>query len=80
MRDWGSHLNSADEVQQDVALFVGGDVLHVLHDQVSGGTDTPDRQEDVVVHEVCGQALDLLGEGGAEEQGLPLACRCSLKL
>ena len=31
------------------------------------------REEDVVVQEVCGQALDLLGEGGREEQGLALA-------
>jgi len=54
------HLDGVDEVQQDLALVVALHELHVLHDQVGGRPHAPDRQEDVVVQEVAGQALDLL--------------------
>ena len=40
----------------------------MLHDEVRRRPDAADRQEDVVGHEVGGEPLDLLGEGGGEEQ------------
>ena len=45
----------------------------MLDDQVGRRADAADSQEDVVGHEVCREALDLLGEGGREEEGLALA-------
>lgn len=68
-----SHLHCCDEVQQDLALVIGCYILNVLDNQICGGSDTAHRQEDVVVHEVSCQPLDLLGEGSTEQQGLPVA-------
>ena len=70
----GRHLDRVDQVQEDSALVIGGHILDVLHDEVGGGADAANGEEDVVVHEVCSQALDLLGEGGGEEESLALAC------
>ena len=45
----------------------------MLDDEVGGGAHPPDRQEDVVVHEVGGQALDLFWEGRGEHERLAFA-------
>lgn len=50
-----------------------GDVFDVLDNQIRGGADAADGQEDVVGHEVGREPLDLLGERGREEQRLALA-------
>ena len=45
----------------------------MLDNQIRGGADAADGQEDVVGHEVGREPLDLLGERGREEQRLALA-------
>jgi hypothetical protein len=67
-----AHLDAVDQVDDRLALGVRLHVLDVLHDQVGGGADAADGEEDVVGEEVGGEALDLLGEGGREEQRLAL--------
>ena len=39
---------------------------------LGGGANAADCDEDVVAHEVCSQALDLVGEGRAEHESLTL--------
>ena len=68
-----SYLHCCNEVQQDLALVIGCYILNVLDNQICGGSNTAHRQEDVVVHEVSCQPLNLLGEGSTEQQGLPVA-------
>mmetsp|Transcript_18447 Transcript_18447/g.55656 ORF Transcript_18447/g.55656 Transcript_18447/m.55656 type:complete len:249 (+) Transcript_18447:1026-1772(+) len=65
-------LDCVDEVQQNLALVVALDKLHVLHDEVCGRTHTTNGQENVIVQEVAGQPLNFLGESGREEQRLAL--------
>ena len=67
-----TYLNSVDKVQQDLALVTRTDILDVLDNELSGGAHAADCQEDIVVEEVSSQALNLLGEGGAEQQCLAL--------
>lgn len=67
-----SHLHCCNEVQEDLALVIGCYILNVLDNQICGGSNTAHRQEDVIVHEVSCQPLDLLGEGSTEQQGLPV--------
>ena len=45
---------------------------NLLGDILAGGADPADGQEHVVLKEVPGQHLDLLGEGGGEHKGLSL--------
>ena len=63
-------LHRLHQVQQHLTLVRRRHILHHLHDQISGRTHTTHRQEDVVMHEIRGQTLNLLGEGGGEQQGL----------
>ncbi len=66
-------FNRLQQVQQHLALIRRRDVLDHLHDEVGGRSHTPHGQEDVVTQEVRRQPLDLLREGGREQQGLPVA-------
>jgi len=67
------HLHGVDAVQHRLLLLVRLHVLHVLRDEVRAGAHAPDGEEDVVVQEVGGEALDLLGEGRGEEHRLAVA-------
>lgn len=59
-----------ENVEQDRALIDVLDVLNLLSDVLRSGTDTTDRQEDVVLQEVASKHLDVPGEGGGKHEGL----------
>jgi hypothetical protein len=59
-----------EDVEQDGALVNVLDVLNLLGDVLRGGTDTTDREEDILLEEVTGQQLDVAGEGGREHESL----------
>lgn len=71
--DQGQALASGREnVEQSRDLVSILNILDLLGDVLGGGTDTADRQEDVVLEEVSGQHLDVPGKGGGEHEGLSL--------
>lgn len=69
----GFGVGGVDEIQQELVFLVLIDPDHLLRDVGGSGADSTDSQENVVLQEVSGQDLDLLGEGGAEHERLSLA-------
>jgi hypothetical protein len=62
-------------VQQNGTLVNILDVLNLLSDVLGSGTDTTNRQEDVVLQEVAGEHLNVSGEGGRKHEGLAVLDR-----
>jgi hypothetical protein len=61
---------SVEDVKQNGALVHILDVLDLLSDVLGGGTNTSNRQEDVVLQEISGEHLDVAGEGGRKHESL----------
>ena len=61
------------DVQEDRTLVVVLDVFDLLGDVLRSGTNTADRKEDIVLHEVASKNLDIAGEGGTEHESLAVA-------
>jgi hypothetical protein len=59
-----------EDVEQDRALVHVLDVFNLLGDVLGGGTNTSNRQEDVVLQEISGEHLNVAGEGGGEHESL----------
>jgi hypothetical protein len=66
---------SVEDIKQDGALVNVLDVLDLLGDVLRGGTDTTDREEDILLEEVTGQQLNVTGEGGREHESLAASGR-----
>mmetsp|Transcript_45102 Transcript_45102/g.78750 ORF Transcript_45102/g.78750 Transcript_45102/m.78750 type:complete len:324 (-) Transcript_45102:1100-2071(-) len=62
--------HAAQELNDEVHLLVLFHPLNALSDVLGGSTHTAYCQEDVVLHEITSQALDLHGEGCGEHKGL----------
>lgn len=60
------------DVEENRALVNILNVLDLLSNVLRGGTDTTDRQEDVVLEEIAGEDLNVAGEGGGEHERLAL--------
>ena len=61
-----------DQLDQQVALLRLVDVVDALGDQVGGGIARRHLDQLRVAQQAVGEAADLVGEGGGEEQGLLL--------
>ena len=61
-----------EDIEKDRALVLVLDVLDPLGDVLGGRADTTDGEEDVVLHEVSSEHLDVAGEGGGEHERLTL--------
>jgi hypothetical protein len=61
---------SVEDVEQDRALVHVLDVFDLLGDVLGGGTNTSNRQEDVVLQEISREHLNVAGEGGGEHESL----------
>lgn len=59
-----------EDIKENGSLVNVLDILDLLSNVLRGGTDTTDRQEDVVLQEVAGENLDVTGESGREHEGL----------
>lgn len=59
-----------EDVKKDRALVNILDILDLLSDVLRGGTDTTNRQENVVLEEIAGKHLNITGESGGEHQSL----------
>lgn len=59
-----------EDIQKNGALVHILNVLNLLGDVLRGGTNTSDRQEDVVLQEVASEHLDVAWEGGTEHESL----------
>jgi len=68
--DEGEALIEGAELEELLVLVVLLNVLDVLLDVGRGRADTADGEEDVVVEEVTSELLDLVGEGGREQESL----------
>jgi hypothetical protein len=60
-------------VEKDRALVNILNVLDLLGDVLRSGTDTSDREKDVVLEEIPGEHLDVAREGSGKHQGLALS-------
>jgi hypothetical protein len=61
---------SVKNVEKDRAFVVILDVLDLLGDVLRSGTNTADRQEDIVFQEVTSEHLDVTREGGRKHESL----------
>ena len=59
-----------ENIQKNRALVHILDVLDLLGNVLRGGTDTSDRQEDVILQEITGEHLDVAREGGGKHERL----------
>ena len=70
---FGCQTARLHQIQEEGSLVLLLDPDDLLGDVLGGGPHPAHRQEHVVTQEVPGEHLDLLGEGGGEHEGLPLA-------
>jgi len=68
--DQSSRLLGNKQVKQERLLVLVVDVLDSLGDVLRGGSNSANREENVVLQEGSGQVLNLLGEGGGEHERL----------
>ncbi len=68
-----SLLDRHEEAHQVLELVVLLDVFDRLCDILGRSADASDGEEDVIAHEIAGEALDVRGEGCAEHHGLAYA-------
>jgi hypothetical protein len=66
---------SVEDIEQNGALVNVLDVLNLLGDVLRSGTDTTDREEDILLEEVTGQQLDVTGESGRKHESLAASGR-----
>lgn len=59
-----------EDVKKNRALVHVFNVFDLLSDVLGGGTDTTNRQEDVVFQEVASEHLNVAGEGGGKHESL----------
>lgn len=64
---------SVKDIKQHGALVNILNVLNLLGDILGSGTNTADREEDVILEEIAGEHLDVAGEGGGEHQSLTIS-------
>jgi hypothetical protein len=62
-----------EEAHQGIKFFVLLDILHSLSDIPGSRSDTSNRQKDIVLKEITGQALDVGRECGTKHHSLPIA-------
>lgn len=63
------------DVQQRRTLVEVLDILNLLRNVLRGGTNTANREEDVVLQEVASKHLDVTGERGREHESLAVVDR-----
>lgn len=59
-----------ENIQKNRALVHILDVLNLLGNVLRGGTNTSDRQEDVILQEITGEHLNVAREGGGKHERL----------